>query len=306
MINKIELYGILIVVLLNLISCGKNQSLTPPPIEENPYAFGTESTLDIVTWNLKTFPLSNDTIQLLVEIIPALDVEIIAFQEINDASAFFTMANQLNDYQPLVYNATSSYRLAYLYKNSVVRVNDEYTVFNDDSNPFPRPPYVLDIVFEDTNYILINNHYKALGDNIVNENNEWDEEVRRRLASTMLEEYIDTNHPDDKVIVLGDLNDQIQEPEDTNVFLPFLDKPDEYYFATMPIALNPTLNTVSYPRYNSILDHILISNELFEDFNVGGSFCNSIRVENFDIIGGLSVYYEKISDHRPVGIRLHY
>ena len=105
-----------------------------------------------------------------------------------------------------------------------------------------------------------------------------------------------------RVIVLGDLNDQIQEPEATNVFMPFLNRPDEYSFATLPIAMNPTPNTVSYPSYNSILDHILITNELFEDFSLAGDICRVIRVENH--VGGLSAYYRLISDHRPVGIRL--
>ena len=64
------------------------------------------------------------------------------------------------------------------------------------------------------------------------------------------------------MIVLGDLNDQIAEPM-TIMFSLALHKPEEYYFADMPIALSPTYSTVSYPISLSHIDHILITNELF-------------------------------------------
>jgi exonuclease III len=299
---KNTFFGILLILLLALSSCGKNQSLTPPVIDENLLEFGTAETLDVITWNLKTFPLTSATIQHLVEIIPILNADVIAFQEIMDANQFYAMATLLPDYRAVVYTATSSYRLAYLYKPATVTLNSEFTIFNGNSNPFPRPPYIMNMNFAGNNYILINNHFKALGDNFIDESDPWDEEVRRRLASTMLEEYIRQNHPSDRVILLGDLNDQIQEPPSTNVFLPFLDRPDEYMFTTMEIALNPSPNLVSYPSANSMIDHILITNELFDAFEFAGSVCRAIRVEEF--VGGLSVYFSQISDHRPVGVRL--
>ena len=44
--------------------------------------------------------------------------------------------------------------------------------------------------------------------------------MRRRLACQKLDNYISISI-DKKVIVLGDMNDQIAEPEDYNVFLVF-------------------------------------------------------------------------------------
>jgi endonuclease/exonuclease/phosphatase family metal-dependent hydrolase len=293
---------LLLLLLVFSSSCGDNQKLTPPIGEDTGLLFGTDTTLDIITWNLKTFPLNANTVSLLSEIIPQMGADVIAFQEIMDYTQFQALADLIPDYQAYIYNATSSYRLAYLYDTRTVTVNAEYTIFNGDSNPFPRPPYILDISFVDQNYYIINNHFKALGDNYIDTNDPWDEEMRRLLASTKLEQYIRENLGEERVIMLGDLNDQIQEPEATNVFMPFLNRPDEYSFATMPIAMNPTPNTVSYPSYNSILDQILITDELFEDFSAAGNICRVIRVENH--VGGLSAYYQLISDHRPVGIRL--
>jgi len=298
-----RLSAILVILLtLILVSCGENQKLTPPIVEDTGLLFGSVNTLDVVTWNLKTFPLTSNTITLLSEVIPQMQVEVIAFQEIMDYAQFQALANMIPYYDAYVYNATSSYRLAYLVDNRSITVKDAYTIYDGSSNPFPRPPYILQLGFADREYYIINNHFKALGDNVIDPTDDWDEERRRLLASTLLQEYIAEQLSEERVIMLGDLNDQIQEPETTNVFMPFLSRPQEYTFTTMPIALNPTPNTVSYPSYNSILDHILISDELFTDFAATGNLCRVIRVENH--VGGLSQYYSTISDHRPVGLRI--
>ncbi len=293
---------LLLLLILFISSCGENQKLTPPVADAAELLFGTDTTLDIITWNLQTFPLNTNTVSLLSEIIPQMEVDVFAFQEIMDYAQFQALAEMMPHYQAYVYNATSAWRLAYLYDTRTVTVRDEYTIFTGESNPFPRPPYVLEITFANQDYIIINNHFKALGDNYIDEDDPWDEEVRRRLASTKLEKYIRENWGDERVILLGDLNDQIQEPEATNVFMPFLNRPEEYSFTTMPIAQNPTPNTVSYPSYNSIIDHILITDELFEDFSAAGNVCRAIRVDSH--VGGLAAYYNLISDHRPVGIQL--
>ncbi len=284
-------------------SCGENQSLTPPDVETNILKFGTDQTLDIVTWNLREFPWKSNTIDLLVEIIPQMEVEVFALQEINNRSKLYELASRLPDYEALVYNFGTSWCLGYLYDASKVELKNEYTIYAGMGRPFPRPPYVLRMGYEDEEYYIINNHFKALGDNYIDEDDPWDEEMRRREASTLLETYISTNLSDKRVVMLGDLNDQIQEPRETNVFLPFLDKPEEYLFTTMPIAQNPTYYTVSYPTYLSIIDHILITNELFDDFEDAGEVCRVILVEN--ILGGYNNYLNLISDHRPVGIRLN-
>ena len=292
---------IILMTLLALVSCGKNTVLNPDDNDPTAISFGTLNTLDIVTWNLKTFPEGTD-LASLKQMISALNAEVIAFQEIMDYNAFMDLAAEIPYYSACVYSATDSYRLAYMYDTRSVTVNNQYSILENDSNPFPRPPYILDITWNNNNYILINNHFKAFGDNYIDENNSWDEEMRRRLACQKLENYISTTLQDKKVIVLGDLNDQIAEPDDYNVFLSFLHKPEEYYFADMPIALSPTYSTVSYPISLSHIDHILITNELFSDFENAGSYCRTILAENWML--SWNTYSSTISDHRPVGIRI--
>ncbi len=289
----------LLMLLLILLSCGKNTILKPDETEG--IAFGTENTLDIVTWNLKMFPEGTDLVSLQ-QMIPAVKADVIAFQEIMDYNAFLQLAEAIPYYDAYIYDATSEYRLAFLYDSRTVTVNDQYTIYNNDSNPFPRPPYVLDISWRGQQYYIINNHLKAYGDNFIDETDSYDEEVRRRLACQMLDTYISTNLADAKVIVLGDMNDQIAEPREYNVFLSFLDKPGQYQFADMPIAQSPNYNNVSYPASLSHIDHILITNELFSDFTAAASYCKTILAEKWLL--SWANYAAGISDHRPVGIRL--
>ncbi len=282
-----------------LFSCGKNDILTP---DEKPgIQFGTINTLDIVTWNLKLFPEETDLVSLK-QMIPAIGADVIAFQEIMDYTAFMQMAEDIPYYDAFVYDATSDYRLAYLYDTRTITIIDQYTIYNNDSNPFPRPPYVLEIEWQETPYYIINNHLKAYGDNFIDETDDNDEEVRRRLACQKIDLYITANLPDSRVVVLGDLNDQIAEPREYNVFLSFIDKPQHYLFADMDIALAPSYNTVSYPSSLSHIDHILITNELFADFIGTGSYCKTILAESWML--NWANYSSSISDHRPVGIRL--
>ncbi len=291
----------MLIIIMALASCGKNTVLEPDDTDPTDISFGTDTTLDIVTWNLKMFP-ENTHIDNLRQMILALNADVIAFQEIMDATAFANLAHSLTGYDAFIYTDTAEYRLAYLVNRSRVNVYEDYTIYENDSNPFPRAPYILKINWQDEDYYIINNHLKAYGDNNIDPTDEWDEERRRLLACQMLDEYISTELPNEKVVVLGDMNDQINEPASYNVFQTFLDKPQDYLFADLPIAMNINNNNASYPSSNSHIDHIMITNELFHDFAQAGDYCRTIKAENW--LGGWSLYAETISDHRPVGIRL--
>lgn len=292
----------LILCLLITGSCGTNTPLQNEDPSES-IAFGRDDTFEVVTWNLRDFPQKgNETVDDLSRLIPEMKVDLIAFQEIQNSSSLLELARRIPHYNALIADATSSYRLAYLYDERKITINNHYSILIGESNPFPRPPYVLDLTWEGQNYIVVNNHLKAFGNNHIDESDPWDEEMRRRLACQKLDHYIKTNWNDKRVIVVGDMNDQIAEPEEYNVFMPFLSYPDEYLFADMAIAQNPQPATVSYPPSFSHIDHILITNELFGSFSQPQSSCQTIQIEK--AMGTWQNYYSRVSDHRPVAIRL--
>ena len=112
--------------------------------------------------------------------------------------------------------------------------------------------------------MIINNHFKCCGDGTLNTNDPNDEEMRRLSAVTLLKQYTDSFLIDERVIIVGDLNDILTDPTANNVFNSFLNDSD-YLFVDIPIALGGSSN-FSYPNWPSHLDHILISDELFADF----------------------------------------
>lgn len=267
--------------------------------------FGTDSKLDIVTWNIEGFPKSGQaTIDYVAQIIEALDADIFAVQEIRDTSAFKLLVNSLDGFEGYFKSSYySGWNLAYIYKSDIVQINDIYEIYTSPQywSPFPRSPMVMDMNFNQERYIIINNHFKCCGNGILELNDSGDEETRRYNASNLLKEYIDSNFLDEKVIVLGDFNDILDDSPVNNVFQAFFDDESNYEFANMEIALDIGLGW-SYPTWPSHLDHILITNELFGKYDANTDDIKTIRLE--DYVGGWGNYDSKISDHRPVAIKI--
>jgi hypothetical protein len=190
--------------------------------------------------------------------------------------------------------------LAYIYKTETIEINDIYEIYTTSPywSPFPRSPMVMDMNFMGENYIIINNHFKCCGDGNLNLNDDEDEETRRYIASNLLKEYIDDNFPTSNVIVLGDLNDELTDFSNNNVFQMFIDDAENYIFADIEIAEGSS-SEWSFPNWPSHLDHILITNELFDMLD----YIETIRIDDF-MDGGFSEYDQNISDHRPVALKL--
>ncbi len=264
--------------------------------------FGTDSTLDVVSWNIEHFPKNGQvTVDYVVQIIEALDADVVAIQEMSSLGAFQMLIDALDGWEG--YFASNPYvSLVILYKTEVVNNPKFSIIYPDNDREFPREPLLCEMVFEEETYIIINNHLKCCGDGYLDNNDDWDEEKRRLDACNLLDEFIDENHPDDRVIVLGDMNDILTDSQANNVFQIFTDDPDNYLFADMEIAEGSEENW-SYPSWPSHIDHILMTNELFEDFENTGSEIQTIKLDEY-MDGGWNEYDNNISDHRPVGLKI--
>lgn len=265
-------------------------------------SFGTDSTLDIMTWNIEHFPKEGQTtIDYVTQIIYALDPDVIAMQEVDVPADFETFIAQLDGYEGYYQNNEYA-RLAYIYKSDL-QVNDIFQIFTQFqySNVFPRPPIVMDITFNGENVILINNHLKCCGNGILDPSNTSDEENRRRLAVNTLHSYMTATYPENNIILMGDLNDILTENDpDNNVFATWTEDSANFKFADMDIAEGPESGW-SYPSWPSHLDHMLVSNELFDELDDPNTTIEVLKIDNF-FPGGWNGYDSNVSDHRPVGI----
>jgi len=74
-------------------------------------------------------------------------------------------------------------------------------------------------------------------------------------------------------------------------------------FSDIQIAQGNSIDW-SYPTWPSHLDHILITNELFGNFQNSNSLVSVIRID--DYMSSWNNYETNVSDHRPIGLKLDF
>ena len=287
-----------------LYTCANDSSINFP--SNNDIIFGELSNLNIITWNIENYPKHSQTNSYLQNIINNyLDIDIIALQEIENSDSFNQLATSLGENWISYRSENTIYgELSYLINTNKIQFEEPYSILNGDEYYFAhRPPYVLEFNYNNQEFILINIHYKCCGDGILDEDNSWDEEYRRLMASSYLHNYITENFDNKNIIVLGDFNDELID--DNNVLEVFLSDNEGYLFTDYHMAeeLNPW-QYWSYPSWPSHIDHILISNELFDEYEHINSTCITILLDNM-LDNGWTDYDSYISDHRPVGLSLY-
>ena len=269
----------------------------------NDLSFGTDTTFDLMTWNIETFPKNGQiSIDYAAQIIEALNVDFIAIQEVSEIAAFTQLVSNLTNYNGYIQSTNDG--LAFLYKPSAVTVNSFYRIYSSSTyrNAFPRPPMVIDITYQNQKIFIINNHLKCCGDGLLNLSNPNDEEYRRYEAMYLLKTHMDLNLPNENIILVGDLNDELTDTSSNNVFEDVLNDPANYLFTDFDIAEGNSSDW-SYPSWPSHLDHILISNELFDEFGQNDSSIQTLKIEDY-LTGGWDEYNQNVTDHRPVALKL--
>ncbi|MFO8000630.1 MAG: endonuclease/exonuclease/phosphatase family protein [Marinilabilia sp.] len=244
---------------------------------------------EVVTFNIQEFPKENNTIMHTAELLSHINADVVALQEITTEGALKELADQMEGWEYVFTPDPTSYNmsLGYLVKMTEVELIEEETDvwFEDESHYFPRSPFVIKVRHRDsgTETWLVNLHLKAGGD---------DESVdRRRVASNMLKEHIDTYYSGDHVIVAGDFNDELDEEKDIDdVFANFTVDEEAYRFTDMGIARGDE-EYFSYPGWPSHIDHILITDEWFGHFDTSMTLRPDECFDNYE---------DYISDHRPV------
>lgn len=235
--------------------------------------------LEVVTWNIENFPQKGSTtISAVQQIIVNTNADVIAVQEITDIPGFEKAIEELNDWEARIVDVNYTQELGFVYNTCAL------ADFTD--------PVALDIIEPRQTVTTTITHNNGLVVQLFDIHLKCcdgaDNFDRRQTASENLKDYIDTNLSDKNVMVLGDFNDELTETE--TPFDNFINDADNYEFTDMSIATGPSSN-YSYPGYPSHIDHILITNELFDNFV-------SVKTLNFtDCVSG---YSNDVSDHRPV------
>ncbi|MFD2514497.1 choice-of-anchor J domain-containing protein, partial [Pontibacter locisalis] len=289
------------------------------------------ATLDVVTWNLEWFGStsngpSNEDLQLAnaKAALMNLNADIIALQEIVDETKAQQLAQEIGyNYvsEKLSWQSSNEQITAFIYNPAVVTVKkekvilkklyedilvDPTTIENYPSGTSShlwasgRLPYLVEFEAEidgvKQTYNLINIHAKAnSGDDIVQYN-------RRKYDLQVLKDTLDAQYANANLILLGDYNDDIDMSvvgtNNVSTYKMFVDDNDNYIPLTYELS---TTGAVTYESssFASFLDHLIISNELEDEY-----IENSVKIESqlLELIGN---FRSTTSDHLPVSARFY-
>jgi endonuclease/exonuclease/phosphatase family metal-dependent hydrolase len=271
-------------------------------------AKGTAATLDVAGWNIEWFGSTgngptNEPLQLsnARDIISGTDFDIWGVAEITDQAAWNNLESQLPGYTGFLagesivtsgstYYGSTEQKVGVLYKSSVATLVSARIILTAYDTDFAgRPPLEarLNVTLNGTTeqVVVIVLHGKAFNDVA-----SWQ---RRLNASNALKSYLDTTYPTQKVIVVGDWNDDVDTSITAGQASPyqnFVSDAADYAFPTRALSLAGISSTTSY---SDMIDHHLNTNELFATLVPAST--EVYRVDSY-----ISSYDASTSDHFPV------
>jgi len=247
--------------------------------------------IDAMTWNLRHFPLTSATEDEVVEILDDLGPDLVGVQEIESATTFHDVVDALDGYEGILGHEGDT-RVGLAYRSDTFEVASVEHLFDGDWYAFPRPVLAVTMrlrdALEPTEVVFVVVHLKAMSG--------ASNEARRRSAIEKLRAWIDAKRTTGPahVVVLGDWNDSIDEPEQWNVFTALIDPAADVELLTSAAA---QAGEYSYVPFQKLLDHIVVTDETLDVL-----VHRSTEVLPLDETWS-GDYLEDVSDHRPVRTR---
>ncbi|WP_199688347.1 DUF5689 domain-containing protein [Pontibacter oryzae] len=290
-------------------------------------------TLDVMTWNMEFFGATqpdfgpnNELLQLqnAAALLDSVHADIIAVQEISDDNQLQQLVDMMPGYAKVCSDRYSysfngpdpsfpPQKLCFIYNTAVISVVEARVMFEEmyDAartgqsqalNNYPtgdpssfwssgRLPYMLTVdatiegITERIN--LINIHAKSGSASA--------DLARRAYDVQVLKDSLDVHYANANIILLGDYNDDVDASigNGQTAYQLFVQDADDYRAVTLSLS---EAGLRSFITQDNVIDHITISNELFDEYVVG----SESLVIPFTYIAN---YVNTTSDHLPVKTR---
>lgn len=300
--------------------------IEPPAGEDIP----VEETLDVATWNMEFFGStlsgfgpSDIELQKLnaLMVIDSLKADIIAVQEVSDIDFLAqALAEHTTTSYAVICSDVYSYsfepddgtfppqQLCFIYNTATVSIVDERVVFeafytaartgqiSDLDYPTGSPqsfwssgrlPFMVtaqvNILGATETIKLVNVHGKS--------GSSPEDIARKTYDYSVLKDTLDTYYVNDKMILLGDYNDDVDVSIGGGItpLQPFVTDVSNYDIVSSSFSYNGQNSTV---YFNDVIDHITITDELFEPYIADSEYLLDPR----DFI---TDYGNTTSDHFP-------
>ncbi|SDB44719.1 Por secretion system C-terminal sorting domain-containing protein [Flavobacteriaceae bacterium MAR_2010_188] len=262
------------------------------------------------------------------EILLGLNADAIGVEEITDIALFAEMIGEMEGYGYVLSDAVSypndtsgeSQHVGLVYKTDVIDIVETKVLLEtihpyynggDDSylSDYPvedhtrfyasgRLPFMvtanatIEGQTEEMNFVVL--HARA--------NTGSDQDVdyaMRRYDVEVLKDSLDAYYPKDNLFIIGDFNDDVDETVANGVsttqssYFEYVNDADDYTVLTATLSEMGFRSTISYP---DMIDHIMVSNELVDNYIEGSA---TVHYEFYT-----ADYAYTASDHFPVSVRM--
>lgn len=259
----------------------------------------------IATWNIEWFHASgygpsNDTQQKerVRNLVHTFAFDLIGFEEVSNETQYFNMMDELPYHSGLISRSRYSspaQSVALAYNDTMFELlsSSQITTLSYDAS---RPPLKAKLRHKKSNttfYTIVIHNKASTGES---------NQVKRKNMSVALKSYIDSSHPNDLVIILGDFNDLLVGSISTGLESPytnFVNDVASYQMITKRFN-EGSQSEYSLPGFKNTVDHIVLSNEFTS---------NMIKADSWNIMESeakaiYSDYNSTVSDHCPVALTI--
>lgn len=279
-----------------------------------------DATLEAVTWNIEgygtgfTGPGDDDEeLQLknIIRITDSLKADFYAFEEVADQQSLDNILDNMKGFRGFVadYIGQSLLRMAVAYNTNTIdsltsgTIKDVTGISNSDWEDYwanGRTPLYFKFRYtfqgNSQEFYAVVLHGKA---NTGSQSEQAKAYERRKNAAEGLYQYLNTNKPDANIIMLGDYNDDLDESIYQKSDGSYPDTPyqdfvsDTQNYDVLSKKFSDAGESASV-NYDDIIDHITISDELFDSY-----VKNSVQIYDAPL-EYITSYGQTTSDHLPV------
>jgi endonuclease/exonuclease/phosphatase family metal-dependent hydrolase len=271
-------------------------------------ARGAAETLDVGAWNIEWLGHQENgpkdeaqQVRNAAEVIRGTDLDLWGVEEIYDRTQWQRLLAGLPGYAAVLsndsgveggtaYYADDEQKVGLIYRRSMVTLLGARIILAEHDYDFGRrPPLELRLRVArgggSEELVVIVMHAKSSQDSASYQ--------RRSNAATTLKAYLDASYPTQRVLVIGDWNDDVDESIAVGRPSPYavlVSDTARYRFPTAAISAAHVSSMAEWPE---MIDHHMVTDEMYRDYLPGSA-------EVYRVVRFIPDYVESTSDHFPV------